>query len=110
MAAGDSLQVADGADRVWLYILQHTDDKYVKGLQAVLDRYASHISVLANVQAPNGYPALELAPVEYRKVIKTSMMFLKRYEFTRGEHEHKSATCEVWLARDHRTRTRWKWR
>ena len=52
---GDSSQVADGADRVWLYILQHTDDKYVKGLQAVLDRYARHISVLANVQAPNGY-------------------------------------------------------
>ena len=103
--AGKSAYFAGAAERMWLFILTETKDEFVDEVTSILDRYVDRISLLMSVKDTSGRKAIDVATPKYKYVILQRSYLFRRYNIRDGPAEHVSATCVVWIGKDHKDDT-----
>jgi ankyrin repeat protein len=82
---------------IWFHLLN--SDHFSKRVADCLSQHAAHVKKLAYSLDGSGRRAIDVATKCCKKALKDALFFLKRYDLD-YHHEHMSATCMLYYAKD----------
>ena len=86
---------------VWAKLIQRNDARSVQLVDQILTKYKAQIDMLAYTKHPGGRACIDVASAKCQELINRRLYLHECYELAQS-WEHRSATCEVWLATYHR--------
>ena len=84
----------------WAKLVQRDDKRSVELVELVLMKYKRQINLLAYTVHPGGRACIDVASAKCQALISRRLYLHERYELN-SSWEHRSPTCEVWIATYH---------